>query len=65
MPRGIGTYGSKRGRPKKKKKSYGAGGSTSLKKMKAASAYRYGGMTGSNKMTVQQFRHGGMCKRGM
>ena len=36
-----------------------------LLKMKAASAYKYGGMTGSNKMTVQQFRHGGMCKRGM
>jgi len=40
MPRGIGTYGSKRGRPKKK---YGAGGSTSYKKMKAASAYKRGG----------------------
>lgn len=52
-------------RKKKKKKSYGAGGSTSLKKMEAASAYKYGGMTGSNKMTVKQFRHGGMCKRGM
>ncbi len=42
MPRGIGTYGSKRGRPKKKKK-YGAGGSTSLANMRRASAYEMGG----------------------
>ena len=48
---------------KKKKMSYGAGGSTSLKKMKAASAYKYGGLTGSNKMNVKQFRMGGLCKR--
>ena len=60
MPRGIGTYGSKRGRPKKKKK-YGAGGSTSLANMKRASAYQMGGTV--KNMTLKKFRHGGMCKR--
>jgi hypothetical protein len=59
MPRGIGTYGSQRGRPKKKKK-YGAGGSTSFAKMKKASAY---GMGGKVNMSLKKFRHGGMCKR--
>jgi len=48
---------------KKKKKAYGSGGSTSLKKMKSVSAYQYGGMTGSNKMNVKQFRMGGMCMK--
>ena len=60
MPRGIGTYGSKRGRPKKKKK-YGAGGSTSLANMRRASAYQMGGTV--KNMTLEKFRHGGMCKR--
>ena len=45
---------------KKKKMSFGSGGSTNKKP-----SYTYGGMTGSNRMTVKQFRHGGMCKRGM
>ena len=43
---------------KKKEMPYGNGGSTNKKP-----AYTYGGMTGLNKMTVKQFRHGGMCKR--
>lgn len=51
------------GYAKKKKMTYGSGGSTSLKKMKSASAYRYGGMIGSNKMNVKQFRMGGMCMK--
>ena len=59
MPSGIGTYGSQRGRPKKKKK-YGAGGSTSLANMKKASAY---GMGGKVNLSLKNFRHGGMCKR--
>ena len=59
MPSGIGTYGSQRGRPKKKKK-YGAGGSTSLANMKKASAY---GMGGTVNLSLKNFRHGGMCKR--
>ena len=50
-------YGKKK---RKKKMSFGSGGSTNKKP-----AYTYGGLTGSNKMTVKQFRHGGMCKRGM
>ena len=60
MPSGIGTYGSQRGRPKKKKK-YGAGGSTSYANMKKASAYKMGGTV--KNMTLKKFRHGGMCKR--
>ena len=60
MPRGIGTYGSKRGIPKKKKKKYGAGGSTSLANMRRASAYAMGGKVN---LSLNNFRHGGMCKR--
>ena len=50
-------YGKKK---KKKKMSYGSGGSTSYANMKKASAY---GMGGKVNLSLKNFRHGGMCKR--